>query len=54
MECNIEFTQHEEPYEPALSSESETEANEEDNDNSQDIAVWHHQNLLLSFIGLHC
>ena len=39
MECNIEFTQHEEPYEPALSSESETETNEEYNDNSQDIAV---------------
>ena len=49
VQCNIEFTQHEEHYEPALSSESETEANKEDNDdlyfennkedNSQDIAV---------------
>ena len=50
MQCNIEITQHGEHYEPALSSESETEANEEDNDddlyfennkedNSQDIAV---------------
>ena len=50
MQCNIEFTQHEENYESALSSESETEDNEENNDddlhfesnkedNSQDIAV---------------
>ena len=50
MQCNIEFTQHEEHYEPTLSSESETEANEEDNDDdlyfennkedkSQNIAV---------------
>ena len=46
VQCNIEFTQHEEHYEPALSSESKTEANEEDNNddlyfenNKEDIAA---------------